>query len=48
MQSFLGTFHGIWSLVILVMFLGIVVWVYSSKRKKPYEEAGNIPLDDGD
>lgn len=48
MQEFLGTFHGIWSLIILVMFLGIAGWVYSSKRKKPFEDAGRIPLDDGD
>jgi cbb3-type cytochrome oxidase subunit 3 len=48
MQAFLGTFHGIRSLIILAMFLGIVGWVYSTKRKKPFEDAGRIPLDDGD
>lgn len=48
MQAFLGTFHGIWSLFILVVFLGIVAWAFSGKRKKSLEEAGRIPLDDGD
>jgi cytochrome c oxidase cbb3-type subunit IV len=48
MQAFLATFHGIWSIFILVIFLGIIAWVFSAKRKKSFDEAGRIPLDDGD
>jgi cytochrome c oxidase cbb3-type subunit IV len=48
MQAFLATFHGIWSLVILGLFLGIIAWVFSAKRKKSFDEAGRIPLDDDD
>lgn len=29
-------------------FLGIVWWAYSDRRKKTYEEAAMLPLDDDD
>lgn len=48
MQAFLAMFHSIWSVFILVIFLGIVAWVFSSKRKQAFDEAGRIPLDDDD
>ena len=34
----------IWTLVIAVLFVAIVIWAFSGKRKKYLEEAGNIPL----
>ncbi len=40
------TFQSIWSIVILVTFLGIVYWAYSGKRKADFEEAANLPLED--
>ncbi len=40
----MGVFHGIWTLLLLLVFLGIVVWVWSSRRKKHFEEAGRIPF----
>lgn len=41
-----GTFRGIVTLVILVLFVGIVVWAYSSRRKKQFDEAANLVFDD--
>ena len=38
--------HGIWTLLLLLIFLGIVVWAWSSKRKKAFDEAANLPLGD--
>ena len=40
------TFQSIWSVVILVTFLGIIYWAYSGKRKEDFEEAANLPLED--
>ena len=48
MQAFLAMFHSVWSVFILVVFLGIIAWVFSGKRKQALEDAGRIPLDDGD
>ncbi len=33
------------TVISLLTFLGIVVWAYSGRRKKAYEEAANVPFD---
>jgi len=38
--------QSIWTIVIMVTFLGIVVWAYSSKRKSDFDEAARLPFDD--
>ncbi|MCP4766260.1 MAG: cbb3-type cytochrome c oxidase subunit 3 [Gammaproteobacteria bacterium] len=37
--------QSLWSIVILVTFLGIVVWAYSGKRKSAFDEAARLPFD---
>ena len=34
------------TLVMLVVFVGIVAWAYSSKRKKQFDEAARSVLED--
>ena len=36
--------QSVWTIVIMVAFLGIVVWAWSSKRKQGFDEAANIPF----
>ena len=44
-----GFVMGVITAVLLVSFLGIVVWTYRSKRKAAFDEAARYPLlDDGD
>ena len=31
-----------------VMFISIVVWAYSGKRKRAFDEAAALPIDDED
>jgi cytochrome c oxidase cbb3-type subunit 4 len=38
--------QSLWSIVVLVAFLGIVFWAYSSKRKAAFDEAAQLPFDD--
>ena len=38
--------HGLWTGALLVIFIGIVVWAWSGKRKGGFDEAARIPLDD--
>ena len=38
--------QALWSIVILITFLGIVFWAYSGKRKADFEEAARLPFDD--
>jgi cytochrome c oxidase cbb3-type subunit IV len=40
--------HSIWTVVVFIIFIGIVLWAYSGNRKKDFEEAANLALDDDD
>lgn len=39
-------FHSIWTLSLLVLFVGIWVWAWSGKRKRSFDAAARLPLDD--
>ena len=39
-------FHSIWTVLLLVLFVGIWVWAWSGKRKQSFDEAARLPLDD--
>ncbi len=39
-------FHSIWTVAMLVLFIGIVAWAWSGKRKARFEAAARLPLDD--
>ena len=41
----LPTLRGIVTVVLLVAFLGMVVWAWSSKRKADFDEAASLPLE---
>jgi len=38
--------QSIWTIVVMVLFVGIVLWAWSGKRKQRFEEAANLPFDD--
>jgi cytochrome c oxidase cbb3-type subunit 4 len=38
--------QSIWSIVILVTFIGIIVWAYSDAQKERFKEAENLPFND--
>ena len=40
--------QSVWTLVVLVLFVGIVIWAWSSKRKQDFDEAANIPFHEDD
>ena len=37
---------GIVTALLLVAFLGVVAWAYSSRRKHDYEHLSRVPLED--
>ncbi|MES1951120.1 cytochrome c oxidase subunit [Salinisphaera sp. S4-8] len=41
-----GTLMGIVTAIFLVLFLGIVAWAYSSRRRADFDEASRLPLND--
>lgn len=42
----IGTLRGLGTVLILIAFVGLVFWAYSSKRKKSFDEASMLPFDD--
>jgi len=39
-------FQSLWTIVVMVTFLGIVWWAFSSKRKAAFDEAARVPFED--
>ena len=39
-------FHSLWTLALFVLFIAIIFWAWSSKRKDEFERAARLPLDD--
>jgi cytochrome c oxidase cbb3-type subunit 4 len=40
--------RGISTAFLLVVFIALVVWAYSKKQKKSFDEAANLPFEDDD
>ena len=40
--------QAIWTIIVMVIFIGIVIWAWSGKRKESFDEAARIPMDDDD
>ena len=38
--------RGISTVFIMITFIGLCFWAYSSKRKKSFDEAANLPFAD--
>jgi len=38
--------HAIWTVVLLVLFIGIVAWAWSGKRKARFDAAARLPFDE--
>ena len=43
----LPTLRGLFTLILMIAFLAIVFWAWSGKRKKEFEAAARLPLEDG-
>ncbi|RJG40154.1 cbb3-type cytochrome oxidase subunit 3 [Motilimonas pumila] len=41
-----GTFSGLYTGFLIVIFIGIIAWAYSSKRKASFEQAANLVFAD--
>ena len=41
-----GTLQGIITIIVMLTFIGIFAWAYSSRRKAQFEEAANLIFDE--
>ena len=37
--------RGLITLVLMLLFIGVCIWAYSSKRKQDFEQASRLPLE---
>jgi cytochrome c oxidase cbb3-type subunit 4 len=42
----MAMFHSIWTVLLFLIFIGIVLWAWSGKRKQAFDEAARLPLED--
>ena len=42
----IGTLRGLGTILVFVAMIAIILWAYSSKRKKSFDEAANLPFAD--
>ena len=42
----INTLRGIATVVVMITFVSICIWAYSSKRKADFKEAANLPFAD--
>ncbi|HDY83093.1 MAG TPA: cbb3-type cytochrome c oxidase subunit 3 [Halieaceae bacterium] len=40
--------RGLSTLFLMITFIGLCIWAYSSKRKKSFDEAANLPFANAD
>lgn len=43
-----GLLRGIFTVVLLVLFIGICFWAYSGRQKATFDAAAQLPLESGD
>ena len=41
-----GVWRGIFTALMLLLFVAICIWAYSGKRKGDFDEASRLPLDE--
>ncbi|PXF63422.1 cbb3-type cytochrome oxidase subunit 3 [Kangiella spongicola] len=41
----MNLFRGILTVILLVLFVGLCIWIFSRKRKKQYDDAAKMALD---
>jgi cbb3-type cytochrome oxidase subunit 3 len=39
-----GVIQGLLTLLLMVLFIGIVIWAYSGRQKKRFDEASMLPF----
>ena len=42
------TIHIIWTVLLVLIFIGIVVWAWNDKTKDRFNQAQNLPFEDDD
>ena len=44
----MGLIHSIWTLLLVAIFIGIIAWAFSRRRKQSFDAAARMPLENDD
>ena len=44
----MATFHAFFTVLLFIIFIGIVIWAFNPKRKQRFDEAARLPFADDD
>lgn len=42
----MAIFNGLMTLLLMAVFVGIVVWAWRAERKKSFDQAARVPLEE--
>ena len=42
----IGTFRGLLTAMLMLLFVALVIWAYSRRRKEDFDAAARLPLDE--
>lgn len=42
----IGTLRGLGTLLVMIAFIGLVIWAYGKGRQKDFDEAAHLPFAD--
>jgi cytochrome c oxidase cbb3-type subunit 4 len=42
----IGTFRGVLTVILMLLFIALVFWAYSRRRSDDFDAAARLPLDD--
>ncbi len=41
-----GTFQGVYTLILMAIFISIIIWAYSKRQRRSFDEAANLVFAD--
>ena len=44
----INTIRGVLTVILMIAFLGLVIWAWSSKRKDTFDKLSQMPLEEDD
>jgi len=44
----INTLRGLSTILVMIVFVGVCFWAYSSNKKKDFDDASNLPFQDDD
>jgi len=47
-MSLMAVIQSVWTVVVFILFIGIVIWAWSGARKAEFDEAAHMPLEEDD